>query len=70
MGYQHGKVVFDGWCRGDIIEKMVKDRHSADFYESKRMDVSRGGGMAQWGGGGVAAPLPLALLLVSPRGLL
>uniref|UniRef100_A0A670KHF8 lysophospholipase n=1 Tax=Podarcis muralis TaxID=64176 RepID=A0A670KHF8_PODMU len=39
VGYQHGKVVFDGWCRGDIIEKMVKDRHSADFYESKRMDV-------------------------------
>lgn len=42
VGYQHGKVVFDGWSRGDIIEKMVKDRRSADFYESKRMDVSRG----------------------------
>uniref|UniRef100_A0A8C9G2T2 Patatin like phospholipase domain containing 6 n=1 Tax=Pavo cristatus TaxID=9049 RepID=A0A8C9G2T2_PAVCR len=41
VGYQHGKVVFDGWSRGDIIEKMVKDRRSADFYESKRMDVSR-----------------------------
>ncbi|XP_008102001.2 patatin-like phospholipase domain-containing protein 6 isoform X2 [Anolis carolinensis] len=39
VGYQHGRVVFGGWCRGDIIEKMVKDRHSADFYESKRMDV-------------------------------
>uniref|UniRef100_A0A8C0IUR6 lysophospholipase n=1 Tax=Chelonoidis abingdonii TaxID=106734 RepID=A0A8C0IUR6_CHEAB len=26
VGYQHGKVVFSGWCRGDIIEKMVKDR--------------------------------------------
>ncbi|XP_064293225.1 patatin-like phospholipase domain-containing protein 6 isoform X5 [Phalacrocorax carbo] len=39
VGYQHGKVVFDGWSRGDIIEKMVKDRRSADFYESKRMDV-------------------------------
>ncbi|NXJ72552.1 PLPL6 esterase, partial [Rostratula benghalensis] len=38
VGYQHGKVVFDGWSRGDIIEKMVKDRRSADFYESKRMD--------------------------------
>ncbi|KAH0628628.1 hypothetical protein JD844_009997, partial [Phrynosoma platyrhinos] len=42
VGYQHGKVVFGGWSRGDIIEKMVKDRHSADFYESKRMDVSMG----------------------------
>ncbi|XP_063150549.1 patatin-like phospholipase domain-containing protein 6 isoform X8 [Candoia aspera] len=39
VGYQHGQVVFGGWCRGDIIEKMVQDRHSADFYESKRMDV-------------------------------
>lgn len=51
VGYQHGKVVFDGWSRGDIIEKMVKDRRSADFYESKRMDVSRGGrGVRRWQG--------------------
>ncbi|XP_053907858.1 patatin-like phospholipase domain-containing protein 6 isoform X1 [Cuculus canorus] len=40
VGYQYGKVVFDGWSRGGIIEKMVKDRRSADFYESKRMDKS------------------------------
>ncbi|XP_059728120.1 patatin-like phospholipase domain-containing protein 6 isoform X3 [Haemorhous mexicanus] len=39
VGYQHGKVVFEGWSRGDVIEKMVQDRRSADFYESKRMDV-------------------------------
>ncbi|KFU87334.1 Neuropathy target esterase, partial [Chaetura pelagica] len=26
VGYQHGKVVFEGWSRGDIIEQMVKDR--------------------------------------------
>ncbi|XP_044851150.1 patatin-like phospholipase domain-containing protein 6 [Mauremys mutica] len=39
VGYQHSKVVFSGWGRGNIIEKMVKDRRSADFYESKRMDV-------------------------------
>ncbi|TFJ95878.1 electron transport protein SCO1/SenC [Platysternon megacephalum] len=38
VGYQHGKVVFSGWSRGDIIE-MLKDQRSADFYESKRMDV-------------------------------
>ncbi|XP_035748491.1 patatin-like phospholipase domain-containing protein 6 [Egretta garzetta] len=48
VGYQHGKVVFDGWSRGDIIEKMVKDRRSADFYESKRMDVSRGWHWGTW----------------------
>ncbi|NXA00046.1 PLPL6 esterase, partial [Nesospiza acunhae] len=39
VGYQHGKLVFEGWSRGDVIEKMVQDRRSADFYESKRMDV-------------------------------
>ncbi|XP_069087756.1 patatin-like phospholipase domain-containing protein 6 isoform X1 [Pleurodeles waltl] len=39
VGYQHGALVFTGWSRGDIIEKMVKDRHSADFYESKKMDL-------------------------------
>lgn len=39
VGYQHGALVFCGWSRGDIIEKMVKDRHSADFYESKKMDL-------------------------------
>ncbi|KAK2512447.1 Pnpla6 [Columba guinea] len=39
VGYGHGKVVFEGWSRGDVIEQMVKDRRSADFYESKRMDV-------------------------------
>nr|XP_033780296.1 neuropathy target esterase isoform X2 [Geotrypetes seraphini] len=39
VGYQYGKVVFNGWSRGDIIENMVKDRRLADFYESKRMDV-------------------------------
>lgn len=57
VGYQHGKVVFDGWSRGDIIEKMVKDRRSADFYESKRMDVSRGGrGVRRWQGLHVPCP--------------
>ncbi|XP_017597811.1 PREDICTED: neuropathy target esterase-like, partial [Corvus brachyrhynchos] len=55
VAYQHGKVVFEGWSRGDIIEKMVKDRRSADFYESKRMDVSwghlgtPGGTWGHWG---------------------
>ncbi|XP_027699896.1 neuropathy target esterase isoform X3 [Vombatus ursinus] len=36
VGYQHGKVVFGGWSRGDIIEKMLRDRRSADLNESRR----------------------------------
>ncbi|XP_032533190.1 neuropathy target esterase isoform X4 [Chiroxiphia lanceolata] len=39
VGYQHGRVVFEAWRQGDVIDKMVRDRRSADFYESKRMDV-------------------------------
>ncbi|XP_058862795.1 patatin-like phospholipase domain-containing protein 6 isoform X3 [Acipenser ruthenus] len=36
VGLQHGKVVFSGWGRGDIIDKMLKDRRSADFNDSKK----------------------------------
>lgn len=39
MGYQHGKVVFTGWARGDIIENMLKDHRSADYNDSKFTDV-------------------------------
>ncbi|XP_051630604.1 patatin-like phospholipase domain-containing protein 6 isoform X2 [Manacus candei] len=54
VGYQHGRVVFEAWRQGDVIDKMVRDRRSADFYESKRMDVSGGHGgwgSLSWGGG-------------------
>ncbi|KAG8519261.1 Neuropathy target esterase [Galemys pyrenaicus] len=39
VGYQYGKAVFGGWTRGDIIEKMLTDRRSADLNESRRADV-------------------------------
>ncbi|XP_015427015.1 PREDICTED: neuropathy target esterase [Myotis davidii] len=39
VGYQHGKAVFGGWSRGDVIEKMLTDRRSADLIESRRADV-------------------------------
>lgn len=41
VGYQHGKLVFTGWARGDIIENMLKDHRSADYNDSKRTDVRR-----------------------------
>uniref|UniRef100_A0A4W3I9I1 lysophospholipase n=1 Tax=Callorhinchus milii TaxID=7868 RepID=A0A4W3I9I1_CALMI len=40
VGFQHGKVVFGGWSRGDIIDKMLKDRKSLDFSESKERNVN------------------------------
>lgn len=42
VGYQYGKAVFGGWSRGDVIEKMLTDRRSADLIESRRADVSLG----------------------------
>lgn len=40
VGYQYGKALFGGWSRGDVIEKMLTDRRSADLIESRRADVS------------------------------
>ncbi|XP_068177199.1 patatin-like phospholipase domain-containing protein 6 isoform X2 [Antennarius striatus] len=38
VGFQHGKLVYSGWARGDIIENMLKDHRSADYNDSKRTD--------------------------------
>ncbi|XP_039628400.1 patatin-like phospholipase domain-containing protein 6 isoform X3 [Polypterus senegalus] len=38
VGYQHGKVVFSSWKRGDIIDNMLKDRRSADFNDRKKAE--------------------------------
>uniref|UniRef100_A0A8C8FAW8 lysophospholipase n=1 Tax=Oncorhynchus tshawytscha TaxID=74940 RepID=A0A8C8FAW8_ONCTS len=35
VGYQHGKLLFTGWARGDIIDNMLKDHRSADYSDSK-----------------------------------
>lgn len=39
VGFQHGKLVFTGWARGDIIKNMLKDHRSADYNDSKIPDV-------------------------------
>ncbi|XP_049576153.1 patatin-like phospholipase domain-containing protein 6 isoform X4 [Syngnathus scovelli] len=38
VGFQHGKLVFTGWARGDIIQNMLRDHRSADYNDSKRVD--------------------------------
>nr|XP_057934873.1 patatin-like phospholipase domain-containing protein 6 isoform X4 [Doryrhamphus excisus] len=38
VGFQHGKLLFTGWARGDIIDNMLKDHRSADYNDSKRVD--------------------------------
>uniref|UniRef100_A0A8B9LWD7 lysophospholipase n=1 Tax=Astyanax mexicanus TaxID=7994 RepID=A0A8B9LWD7_ASTMX len=40
VGYQHGKLLFTSWARGDIIQNMLKDHRSADYTDSKKTDVS------------------------------
>ncbi|XP_016890611.1 neuropathy target esterase isoform X1 [Cynoglossus semilaevis] len=39
VGYQHGKLLFTGWARGDIIDNMLKDHRSADYNDSKINDA-------------------------------
>ncbi|XP_048876828.1 patatin-like phospholipase domain-containing protein 7 isoform X3 [Brienomyrus brachyistius] len=39
VGYQHGKTVFDVWCRSGVVEKMLKDRHQEDFRNTKSNNV-------------------------------
>lgn len=39
MGYQHGKTVFNVWCRSGVLDKMLKDRQ--ETCKSKT-DVSVG----------------------------
>ncbi|XP_062865354.1 patatin-like phospholipase domain-containing protein 6 isoform X2 [Trichomycterus rosablanca] len=38
VGFQHGKLLFSGWARGDIIENILKDHRSADYNDSKKTD--------------------------------
>ncbi|KAG7315871.1 hypothetical protein KOW79_020737 [Hemibagrus wyckioides] len=38
IGYEHGKLLFTGWARGEIIENMLKDHRSADYTDSKKTD--------------------------------
>ncbi|XP_032418318.1 neuropathy target esterase isoform X2 [Xiphophorus hellerii] len=39
IGYQHAKMLFTGWARGDIIKNMLRDHRSADYNDSKRTDI-------------------------------
>ncbi|KAK2106711.1 Neuropathy target esterase [Saguinus oedipus] len=39
VGYRYRKAVFGGWSRGNVIEKMLTDRRSADLNESRRADL-------------------------------
>lgn len=38
VGYQHGKTVFNVWCRSGVLDKMLKDRE--EICKSKTSDVS------------------------------
>ncbi|XP_045922349.1 patatin-like phospholipase domain-containing protein 7a isoform X1 [Micropterus dolomieu] len=35
VGYQHGKTVFDVWGRSGVVDKMMKDRHQEEFYNTQ-----------------------------------
>uniref|UniRef100_A0A3Q2YHV0 lysophospholipase n=1 Tax=Hippocampus comes TaxID=109280 RepID=A0A3Q2YHV0_HIPCM len=48
VGFQHGKLLFTGWARGDIIENMLRDHRSADYNDSKRVDVRATSGFSHY----------------------
>uniref|UniRef100_A0A673JVK5 lysophospholipase n=1 Tax=Sinocyclocheilus rhinocerous TaxID=307959 RepID=A0A673JVK5_9TELE len=39
VGYQHGKTVFDVWCRSGVRETMLKDQHQEEFHKSRSTNV-------------------------------
>ncbi|XP_076854368.1 patatin-like phospholipase domain-containing protein 7 isoform X2 [Brachyhypopomus gauderio] len=39
VGYQHGKTVFDVWCRSGVVDTMLKDRHQEEFHRSRSTNV-------------------------------
>uniref|UniRef100_A0A671NTT6 Patatin-like phospholipase domain-containing protein 7 n=1 Tax=Sinocyclocheilus anshuiensis TaxID=1608454 RepID=A0A671NTT6_9TELE len=41
VGYQHGKTVFDVWCRSGVRETMLKDQHQEEFHKSRSTNVTR-----------------------------
>uniref|UniRef100_A0A8C9Y8C9 lysophospholipase n=1 Tax=Sander lucioperca TaxID=283035 RepID=A0A8C9Y8C9_SANLU len=40
VGYQHGKTVFDVWIRSGVVEKMLKDRHQEEFFNTQSKNNS------------------------------
>uniref|UniRef100_A0A8C2D6J2 lysophospholipase n=1 Tax=Cyprinus carpio TaxID=7962 RepID=A0A8C2D6J2_CYPCA len=40
VGYQHGKTVFDVWCRSGVRETMLKDQHQEEFHKSRSTNVT------------------------------
>ncbi|XP_041443064.1 patatin-like phospholipase domain-containing protein 6 isoform X1 [Xenopus laevis] len=35
VGYDYGKLIFTEWYRGDVVEKMLQDRSSLEFYQQQ-----------------------------------
>uniref|UniRef100_A0A8C9Y1A2 lysophospholipase n=1 Tax=Sander lucioperca TaxID=283035 RepID=A0A8C9Y1A2_SANLU len=49
VGYQHGKTVFDVWIRSGVVEKMLKDRHQEEFFNTQsKNNVRMEGGKNIW----------------------
>ncbi|KAI2664770.1 Patatin-like phospholipase domain-containing protein 7 [Labeo rohita] len=40
VGFQHGKTVFDVWCRSGVRETMLKDQHQEEFHKSRSTNVT------------------------------
>lgn len=46
VGYQHGKTVFNVWCRSGVLDKMLKDRQ--EICKSKTDVSAQGSAVCCW----------------------
>ncbi|XP_056313732.1 patatin-like phospholipase domain-containing protein 7 [Danio aesculapii] len=40
VGFQHGKTVFDVWCRSGVRETIMKDQHQEEFHKSRSTNAT------------------------------
>lgn len=62
VGYQHGKTVFNVWCRSGVLDKMLKDRQ--ETCKSKTDVSAQGSALCCWSCSGLGQGTVTALRLV------
>uniref|UniRef100_A0A8C3NLI7 lysophospholipase n=1 Tax=Geospiza parvula TaxID=87175 RepID=A0A8C3NLI7_GEOPR len=61
VGYQHGKTVFNVWCRSGVLDKMLKDRQ--ETCKSKTDVSAQGNALCSWSCSGLGQGTVTALRL-------
>lgn len=67
VGYQHGKTVFNVWCRSGVLDKMLKDRQ--ETCKSKTDVSAQGNALCSWSCSGLGQGTVTVLRLGHSSGL-